>query len=62
MRTVFDKFGVDWNQRYGNDDLELPVPATFLVDKKGIVRNSFLDPEYHPRLDPETALQWIDQL
>ncbi|KAJ5118483.1 hypothetical protein N7448_010190 [Penicillium atrosanguineum] len=62
MRDVFDKFGVDWNQRYGNDNLELPVPATFLVDKEGIVRNSFVNPEYQYRLDPETALHWIDQL
>ena len=62
MRTVFDKFGVDWNQRYGNDNLELPVPATFLVDTKGIVRNSFINPEYQYRLEPETALGWIDRL
>lgn len=62
MRTVFDKFGVDWNKQYGNNNLELPVPATFLVDKKGIVRNSFVNPEYRHRLDPETAIQWIEQL
>ncbi|KAJ5910488.1 hypothetical protein N7504_005131 [Penicillium tannophilum] len=62
MQTVFDTFGVDWKQRYGNDDLEVPVPATFLVDKKGIVRNSFVNPEYQHRLDPETALQWIEHL
>ncbi|CAL5866138.1 uncharacterized protein PFLUO_LOCUS345 [Penicillium psychrofluorescens] len=62
MRTVYDKFGVDWNKRYGNNQLEVPVPATILVDKKGIVRNSFVNPEYHQRLDPEIALQWIDQL
>lgn len=62
MQTVYDKFGVDWKQRYGNDDLEVPVPATFLVDKKGIVRNSFVNPEYQHRLDPETALQWIEHL
>jgi peroxiredoxin len=62
MRTVFDKLGVDWKQRYGNDDLEVPVPATFLVDQKGIVRNTFVNPEYRYRLEPETALQWIDQI
>ncbi|OQD84376.1 hypothetical protein PENANT_c013G05144 [Penicillium antarcticum] len=62
MRTVFGKFGVDWNKRYGNDQLEAPVPATFLVDKTGTVRNSFVNPEYQHRLDPETALQWVDQL
>lgn len=62
MRTVFDKFGVDWNTRYGNKQLEVPVPATFLVDKMGTVRNSFVNPEYQYRLDPEAALQWIEQL
>ena len=62
MRTVFDKLGVDWKQRYGNDDLEVPVPATFLVDRKGIVRNTFVNPEFRYRLEPETALQWIDQI
>lgn len=62
MRTVFEKFSVDWKQRYGNDDLEVPVPATFLVDKKGIVRNSFVNPEYQHRLDPETAMEWIERL
>lgn len=62
MRTVFDKFGVDWNQRYGDNNLEVPIPATFLIDKKGIVRNSFVNPEYRYRLDPETAFQWVDQL
>ncbi|KAJ5584400.1 uncharacterized protein N7459_004200 [Penicillium hispanicum] len=62
MRSVYGAFGVDWKQRYGDDRLEVPVPATFLVDKNGIVRNSFVNPEYQHRLDPETALQWIEKL
>lgn len=64
MRAVFEKFGVDWNQRYGNNTLEVPVPvpATFLVDKNGIVRNTFVNPEYQDRLEPDIALQWIEVL
>jgi len=62
IQTVFDKFGVDWKQRYGNDNLEVSVSATFFVDQKGIVRNIFVNPEYRYRLEPETALQWIDQI
>lgn len=62
MRTVFEKFGVDWNQRYGNNIPEVPVPVTFLVDKNGIVRNTLVNPEYQHSLEPDTALQWIEAL
>lgn len=62
MQSVFDTFGVDWKKRNGTGALEVPVPATFLVDSKGIVRNTFVNPKYQYRLDPETALGWVDRL
>lgn len=62
LRSVFAKFGNDLSKRNGDDSLEVPVPATFLVDQKGVVRNAFVDPDYMKRLEPETALEWIDKL
>lgn len=62
MRSVFERFGNDLSKRNGDDTLEVPVPATFLVDKSGVVRNAFVDPDYMKRLEPETALEWIDKL
>lgn len=62
MRTVFQMAQVDWKSRYGDDSLEVPVPATILVDGTGAVRNTFIDANYHERLEPETALGWIDAL
>ncbi|KAG4442776.1 hypothetical protein IFR05_001722 [Cadophora sp. M221] len=62
MRPVFDTFGVDFKERNGDDSFVLPVPATLLVDQKGVVRNAFVEPEYAKRAEPETVLGWIDQL
>lgn len=62
FRPLFQGFGVDWQKLYGNESLEVPIPATFLVDKNGIVRNMFLDPDYTKRLDSETALEWAAKL
>ena len=62
FRPLFQGFGVDWQKLYGNESLEVPIPATFLVDKNGVVRNMFLDPDYTKRLDPETALEWSAKL
>lgn len=52
----------EWEKRYGNEGMEIPVPGTFLVDEEGLVRNVFVEPYYHERLEPQTALEWIDAL
>ena len=62
MRSVFQFAQVDWKKRYGTDSLEVPVPASFLVDQKGVVRNVFVEPDFHKRLEPTEALEWIDAL
>jgi peroxiredoxin len=62
MMKVFEQFGNDLEKRNGDDSRLLPVPATFLVDRKGVVKNAFVDPDYTKRLEPTTALEWIDAL
>jgi peroxiredoxin len=62
LRPVFENLGNNLKERNGDDSFELPVPATLLVDEKGVVRNTFIDPDYTKRLEPSTALEWIDQL
>ena len=62
MRPVFKTMGFDLATRNGDDSFVLPIPATLLVDQKGVVRNTFIDPEFSRRLEPSTALEWIDAL
>jgi peroxiredoxin len=62
MRPFFSGHGVDFKARNGDDTLAVPVPATFLVDINGIVRNSFVDPDYTKRLEPSVAVEWIDAM
>lgn len=42
--------------------LDVPVPATILVDETGTVRQTYINPVYHQRLEPSTALKWIEEL
>jgi len=62
MEKVFEAFGNDLKTRNGDDSLEVPVPSTFLVDKNGVIRNAHVEADYTKRLDPATALEWIDAL
>ncbi|KAL6861935.1 thioredoxin-like protein [Trichoderma novae-zelandiae] len=62
VKPVFDAFSIDLKTRNGDDSYALPVPTTLLVDAKGTVRNVHTDPDYMQRLEPSTALEWVDAL
>ncbi|KAH8705246.1 redoxin domain-containing protein [Talaromyces proteolyticus] len=62
LRPIFEKFGHSLPERNGDDSMIVPVPATILVDKDGIVKNLFLDPDYTKRVEPATVLEWISAL
>jgi peroxiredoxin len=62
IRPVFDKFKHDLPRRNGDDSFAVPIPATLLVDKDGIVRNTYLEPDYTKRVEPQTILGWIEAL
>jgi len=62
LRPFFAGAGHDLKARNGDDSFAVPIPVTILVDGKGIVRNTFIDPDYKNRLEPSEALAWIDAL
>jgi peroxiredoxin len=40
----------------GDDSWELPIPATYVVDRGGTVRFAFVDPDYTRRAEPADIL------
>jgi peroxiredoxin len=62
LRPTFKAFGHDLVVRNGDDSFEVPVPASLLVDKNGIVRKTYINPKYWERLEPSAALEWIEAL
>jgi peroxiredoxin len=60
VRPILKAYGVDLQARNGDDSYEVPFPASYLIDSKGMIRYAFLDPDYTRRLEPSTALGWID--
>lgn len=62
LRPVFEKIGHDLIKRNGDDSFEMPIPATILVDGKGVVKNTYIEPDYKQRVEPDTVIEWIDAL
>lgn len=62
LRQPYATLGIDFKERQGNDNFEVPVPISLLVGKDGIVKNVYVDPDFTKRLEPETAIEWIKAL
>ncbi|GIV40387.1 MAG: peroxiredoxin [Thermonema sp.] len=56
-------YGIDLVEASGgtNEDI-LPTPAAFVVDKKGVVRFAYVNPNYKERIKAETLMAVIDTL
>jgi len=46
------KFGLNLEKYNGEGRWELPVPATYVLDRGGIVRAGEADPDYTVRMEP----------
>ena len=61
-RTVLTGFGIDLAERHGNEGWLIPVPATFIVDRTGIIRHAFVDIDYTRRAEPEEIVEVLSRL
>jgi peroxiredoxin len=61
LKPIYQAFGIDLKAHNGDESFELPVPATYLVAKDGSVLEAFVNSDYRGRLEPETALAWIEK-
>ena len=62
LQAVYEDLGLDLPAFNGDDSFDLPVPATYVVDTSGMVRLSFVDPDYTRRLDPTDVLSVLQTL
>lgn len=56
------EMGLDFSEYNACPKDILPVPATYIIDRKGNVRYSFVNPDYTQRLDPEIIIEELKKL
>ena len=52
LRPQFRQIGIDLEQWNGNETHELPIPATYVIDRGGVIRWAFVDADFTKRADP----------
>ncbi len=53
-------FRLDLAEYNGKDRYLLPVPGTFVIDRRGIIRAVYADPDYRQRMEPAAILAALD--
>ena len=61
-REMGKKFGVDIADYYGNDSGEMPLAATYVTNRGGIIVHAFLDSDYTNRMDPEEIIPVLKKM
>ncbi|MGD9000667.1 MAG: peroxiredoxin-like family protein [Granulosicoccaceae bacterium] len=52
LRHIYDKFGLDVSAYNGDDSFRLPVPATYIIARDGVIVGDFVNVDYTQRLEP----------
>jgi len=61
LRPIYSKFGIDIPTSNADDSFELPMPATYLINKNGEILYSFIDEDYTKRCEPQIILDIIQK-
>ncbi len=62
LRPIYEAWQIDIPGHNGNDSFELPIPATYIIDKSGIVRYAHVKMDYTQRLEPDVIIEQLKSL
>ncbi|HEB96478.1 MAG TPA: AhpC/TSA family protein [Sedimenticola thiotaurini] len=56
LRPIYQSFGIDIPAYNGDDSFRLPIPATYIIGRDGVIRHDFVDPDYTRRMEPQEII------
>ncbi|HIA52235.1 MAG TPA: AhpC/TSA family protein [Candidatus Melainabacteria bacterium] len=59
-RPFYALFGADLPKYNGDESFEIPLPATYIIDKSMKIRYAFVDIDYKKRLSPAEILKQLN--
>ena len=62
VNDVILELGFDLTKYYGTEKAELPLSATYVIDRDGMITYSFLDPDYKKRAEPNDLIAELKKL
>jgi peroxiredoxin len=62
LRELYSSLGIDLQRFNGNDAWNLPMPARFIIDRKGIVRDAEVHPDHTIRPEPSEIAEMMKSI
>ena len=62
MRPLYENWGIDIPKSNGDQSYELPIPATYLIDKSGMIKYAFLDTDHTIRMEPSDIIEQLKMM
>jgi peroxiredoxin len=62
LQKVYSDFGIDLEKNQGTTKWELPLSATFVINKDRRVTYAFVDADYKKRAEPEILLEQVKRI
>ncbi|MEM6840329.1 MAG: peroxiredoxin-like family protein [Cyanobacteria bacterium P01_C01_bin.120] len=62
LLPIYQSFGIDVAAHNGDENFELPVPATYVVNTQGQIVHHFVNVDYKQRENPENIVAALKQL
>ncbi|GAA3840194.1 peroxiredoxin-like family protein [Streptomyces coacervatus] len=62
LAAVYDKLGFDLQRVNDGHPRTLPLPATYVIDRDGVIRWAFVDTDYTTRAEPADIIAALDAL
>ena len=62
LRPLYLQWGIDLPAANGDDSHQLPVPATYVIDRYGTIQAAHVDKDYTKRMEPEAIIAALKAL
>jgi peroxiredoxin len=62
LRELYLQFGIDLAAHNEDDSWTLPLPATFVIDRHGIIQSADVRVDYRNRAEPAQTIEILRQL
>jgi len=62
LRTTFEKFGLDLKKHNATDKLQLPIPATYVIDTNQVIQFAFANEDFTERADVEEIIKVLKRI
>ena len=62
LLAQYRNFGIHIDSHNGNENFEIPIPATYIVDKQAVIRFAFVEEDYTSRAEPNKLLSVLQAM